>query len=96
MRLSIKIFVSHLATERIDMLYKQGRKVNETSLRGKPCGLSGVLPGLSPIVPHRSSGKEHDSREREGKRIGNMKKGHLGVFHSHNTTVQHHWHGSNL
>ena len=57
MRLSIKIFVSHLATDRIDMLYKQGRKVNETSLRGKPCGLSGVLPGLSPIVPHRSPAK---------------------------------------
>ena len=25
-----------------------------------------------------------------------MKKGHLGVFSSHNTTVQHHWHGSNF
>jgi len=39
------------------MLYKQARKVNEARLCGKPCCLSGVLPGLSPIVPHRSPAK---------------------------------------
>jgi len=35
------------------------------------------------------SGKQHDSRQREGKRSGNLTQWRMGVFLSHNTTVKH-------